>query len=208
MKCNSLVINGIVTLLAVLTVLSFSSCDNASKEKADKGSETATEGEANNVNLPIAYVNIDSLLINYDYAKDVNEKLNKKAEDIRLKINQMQKKLESDMTEFQRKIQNNAFLSEERAQQEYARLQKQEMDLQTSAQKLQNEWGMEQQKENMQIADSVRNAVKILNAKDKKYQMIFNMRELDNIIMADPKYDITQDILLLLNTRYKAATKK
>ena len=66
---------------------------------------------------------------------------------------------------------------------------------------------MEQQKENMQIADSVRNAVKILN-ETAKYEMIFNMRELDNIIMANPKYDVTQDILLLLNTRYKTAPKK
>ncbi len=207
MKCNSLVINGIVTLFAVLTVLSFSSCDNAGSAKTDKQDGATGEGELSGVTLPIAYVNIDSLLINYDYAKDVNERLNKKAEDIRLKVNQMQKKLESDMTEFQRKIQNNAFLSEERAQQEYARLQKQEVDLQTTAQKLQNEWGMEQQKENMQIADSVRNAVKILN-ETAKYEMIFNMRELDNIIMANPKYDVTQDILLLLNTRYKTAPKK
>jgi len=207
MNCNSLVIKGIVAFFTVLSILSFSSCGNAGgnniNNKEGANGEEGYTGEA----LPMAYINIDSLLIKYDYAKDVSENLTKRQEDSRATVNQKQKKLENDMAEFNRKLQNNAFISEDRAQQEYSRLQKQEVDLQETAQRLQNEFLMEQQKENAQIADSVRNAVKILNATGK-YEIIFNMRELDNIILVNPKYDITEEVLLMLNTRYKATAKK
>ena len=207
MKCNSLVSKGIVAIFVALSILAFSSCNNAEGGKTNNKDGADGESGYSGETLPMAYINIDSLLIKYDYAKDVSENLTKRQEDSRATVNQKQKKLENDMAEFNRKIQNNAFISEDRAKQEYARLQKQEMDLQETAQRLQNEFLMEQQKENMQIADSVRNAVKILNTTGK-YEIIFNMRELDNIILANPKYDITEEVLLLLNTRYKASPKK
>lgn len=207
MKCNSLVVSGMVTLFLGLSVLSFTSCKDAGNGNVNNPGADGSNGAYSGASLPIAYVNIDSLLINYDYAKDVNERLTKMQEDGRVTLNQKQKKLENDMVEFNRKAQNNAFISQERAQQEYNRLQKQEADLQETAQRIQNEWLMEQQKENMQIADSVRSAVKLVNV-EGKYEMIFNMRELDNIIMANPQYDITQEVLLLLNSRYKSTAKK
>lgn len=207
MKCNSLVISGMMMLFLGLSILSFSSCKDAGNSNVNNPEGDEANGAYSGASLPIAYVNIDSLLINYDYAKDVNERLTKMQEDGRVTLNQKQKKLENDMVEFNRKVQNNAFISPERAQQEYNRLQKQEADLQETAQRIQNEWLMEQQKENMQIADSVRTAVKLTNV-NGKYEMVFNMRELDNIIMANPQYDITQEVLSLLNSRYKSTAKK
>ena len=43
--------------------------------------------------LPIAYLNTDSLLVNYIFAIEANEKLIKKQEDARLKLNNLGKKL-------------------------------------------------------------------------------------------------------------------
>lgn len=208
MKNVSYVINGaIATAAIVLSVLFFSSCKDNGAGNANANAATSDNGEFSGAKLPIAYVNIDSLLVNYDYAKDVNERLTKKMEDIRVTINQKTSKLEKDGAEFQRKMQNNAFLSQERAEQEYARLQKQQAELEQTAQRLQNEWAMEQHKENLQIADSVRAVVKKYN-EEAKYQMVLNMRELDNIILANPENDITQQILTLLNSRYSKAEAK
>lgn len=157
--------------------------------------------------LPIAYVDVDSLLLRYYYAQDVNERLTKKMEDNRLTINQKSKKLETETEDFKRKYENDAFLTPDNAQQAYNRLQKQEQDLSLLIERMQNEWLMDQSKENMQIADSLRLAINLINA-DGRYQMIFNMRDMDNILFANPEYDITSEVLNLLNSRYIPTKKK
>ena len=158
------------------------------------------------VTLPIAYVNIDSLLLNYNYAKDLNEALLRKQENSRVSINQKGKALEREVTDFQKKIQNNAFLTEQRAQQEAARLQKQEAELNELSQRLNNELMIEQQKMNVQLNDSIQNFLKIYNA-EKKYEFIFSNTMGDNILIAQPKYDITNDVLVELNKRYQPEAK-
>ena len=67
--------------------------------------------------LPIAYINVDSLLSKYNYAKDLNEKMINKQENARASINEKARQLKKEQDDFQRKYQNNAFLSPERAQQ-------------------------------------------------------------------------------------------
>ena len=66
--------------------------------------------------LPIAYINVDSLLSKYNYAKDLNEKMINKQENARASINEKARQLKKEQDDFQRKYQNNAFLSPERAQ--------------------------------------------------------------------------------------------
>lgn len=210
MKNVSYLINGTIAATAIIfSVLFFSSCKEAGTNATSTDNvATSEDGEFSGATLPIAYINIDTLLVNYEFAKDINETLTKKMEDIRVTINQKTKKLEKDGAEFQHKMQNNAFLSQERAEQEYNRIQKQQVELEQTAERLRDEWAMEQHKVNMQMADSVRAVVKKYN-ETAKYQIVFNMRELENIILANPKYDITEPVLALLNSRYnKVETKK
>ncbi len=208
MKNVSCIINGTIALAVIaFSVLFFSSCKETGTSTPTQN--VATEGEGlSGAKLPIAYVNIDSLLINYEFAKEMNEGLTKKMEDIRVTINQKTKKLEKDGADFQHKMQNNAFLSQERAEQEYNRIQKQQMELEQTAQRLQNDWMTEQHQVNQKITDSVRVALKKYN-ETAKYEVIFNMREFENILLANPAYDITEPVLTLLNSRYsKAAADK
>ncbi len=159
------------------------------------------------IQLPIAYINVDSLLVNYNYAKDLNEALLRKQENSRVSINQKGKSLEREVTDFQNKIKNNAFLTEARAQQEANRLQKQELELQELSQRLNNELMIEQQKMNEQLNDSIQSFLVEYNA-TKKYEMIFSNTMGDNILIAQPKYDITNEVLEALNKRYQPAAAK
>ena len=59
--------------------------------------------------LPIAYINVDSLLSKYNYAKDLNEKMINKQENARASINEKARQLKKEQDDFQRKYQNNAF---------------------------------------------------------------------------------------------------
>lgn len=194
-----------VVFTSIIVSLSFFSCKHDKNSQPQNYTNSEVTQLTNGI-LPIAYVNVDSLLIDYVYAQDVNEKLTKKIEEGRLSINQKTKKLESESADFKKKYENNAFLSAESAQQAYNRLQKQEEDLAKAMEKMQNDLLIEQNKENMQIVDSIRNAIGIINASGK-YQIIFNMREMDNILYANPALDITKEVLDFLNNRYKTAKK-
>ena len=139
--------------------------------------------------LPIAYINVDSLLSKYNYAKDLNEKMINKQENARASINEKARQLKKEQDDFQRKYQNNAFLSPERAQQEYQRLENENM--------------LEQQKMLMQMNDSINLFIKEYN-KEKKYEAIFNNA---STLYINPQYDVTNEVVELLNKRYISAKK-
>jgi outer membrane protein len=153
------------------------------------------------VKLPIAYVNVDSLLLNYQFAKESNETLLKKQEDSRLDLNVQARQLQGEMAEFQRKLENNAFLSRERAEQEQNRLMRKEQDLQQLNAKLSQELMEVQQKISEQLRDTINAFLKEYN-KDKKYEMILSNTSSDNILLAGEGYDITGEVIAKLNERY------
>lgn len=202
MKNIPYVINGILAIaIIILFVLFFSN------KKNDAGENPSVKFERDStVTLPIAYVNIDSVLINYQYAKEAGDALMKKTESSRASINQKQKQIENEYRDFQRKLQNNTFLSQERAEQEQIRIQKLASDLEQTASRLDNELTLEQMKVNNQLADSVRLCVKEYN-KTANLHIIFSNSGLDNILYAQPKYDITNKIISLLNERHAEGSK-
>lgn len=153
------------------------------------------------VRLPIAYVNIDSLLLNYQFAKESNETLMKKQEDSRLDLNVRARQLQGEMAEFQRKLENNAFLSRERAEQEQNRLIRKEQDLQQLNAKLSQELMDVQQKVSEELRDSINTFLKAYN-KDKKYELILSNTSSDNILLSNEIYDITKEVTDALNRRY------
>lgn len=205
MKNISYVINGVFAVaIIVLFILFFTS--NKGKSEGEVSSLSFSKGDSTGV-LPVAYVNMDSLIMNYNYAKDANEVLMKKYNSMNATLTQKQRQFENEVTDFQRKVQNNAFLSQDRAQQESVRIQKMEADLHATAEKMREDYVIEQNKTNAQVTDSVRTCLKLYN-KTANYQIIFNNLGLDNILLAKDSYDITKDVLALLNARYKSDAAK
>ena len=115
--------------------------------------------------------------------------------------------LEKQKQEFQTKYQNNAYLSQERAQQEYNRIAKLEQDLQNLSNKLQSELMSENEKNSLQLRDSINAFLKEYN-KTKGYSMIISNTGFDNLLYADSVYNITREILDGLNARYSSPVKK
>ena len=113
MKNINYVINGVLAVaVIILFVMQFSS-----KKESTVAPAFTTEGDSTNL-LPVAYVNVDSLLSNYNYSKDLNERILKMQEDYRLDMTQRSNALRTELNDFQRKYEANAFLTTERAQQE------------------------------------------------------------------------------------------
>lgn len=199
MKNLSLIINAVLAIaVIVLFVKVFGGDAKTVKKQTVVNSENAELGQ-----LPIAYINVDSLLLNYNFAKESNESLINKQEQSRLNINTKARQLQTEMSDFQRKLENNAFLSRERAEQEQTRLMKKQQDLQELDGQLSQQLMQVQQKMSEQLRDTINSFLKAYN-KDNKYQMILSNTSSDNILHADKAYDITPEVTKMLNERYAA----
>ena len=201
MKNINYIINGVLALaVVILFVLQFTG------KKESGVTKTFTAEESASGLLPIAYVNVDSLLLNYNYSKDLNEIIIKKQENSRASVNQKLRSLQTEMQDFQRKVENNAFLTRERAEQEQARLMKKQQELQDFDNRLAQELVSEQQRLNEQLRDTLVSQLRVYN-KDKGYQVILSNTMGDNILLAGDAYDITKEVIEYLNKNYAPASK-
>lgn len=201
MKNINYVINGVLAVaIVILFVMQFSG------KKESNVTRTFTSSGDSTALLPIAYVNVDSLLSNYNYSKDLNEIILKKQENSRANITQKARSLQSEMQDFQRKVENNAFLTRERAEQEQQRLMNKQQELQNLDNQLSQELMQEQQKLNEQLRDTVVSQLKAFN-QGKGFQVVFSNTMGDNILFAGEAYDITSGLLEYLNKNYSSPAK-
>lgn len=199
MKNLSLILNAILAIAVIVLFVKVYSGDSASGSTKKVASNDSTSVS----DMPIAYINVDSLLLNYQFAKDANESLIKRQEDSRLNINTKARQLQNEMAEFQRKLENNAFLSRDRAEQEQNRLMKRQQELQELDGQLSQQLMQTQQKMSEELRDTINSFLKEFN-KDGKYQMILSNTSSDNVLYATPGYDITNEVTKLLNERFAA----
>ena len=175
------------------------SCNNQSPKMDEQPAAASADG------LKIAYVEVDSLMTQYNFAKDYSVTLQKKSNNARNTLNQKGNALQAAMANFQQKLNNNGFQSREQAASQQAAIQRQQNDLQELQARLENELASETAKFNEALRDSLQNFLKAYN-KDKKFDLILSKAG-DNILMADKKFDITQDVINGLNKRYKPTAK-
>ena len=197
-------LNNVMSGLAALAIaVLFSQCTGNSNTQT----ASAPAQAANLTGMKIAYVEIDTLLSQYNFCIDLNEAMVKKSENVRLTLNQKAKELDEQKQEFQTKYQNNVYLSQERAQQEYNRIAKLEQDLQQLSNQLQSELMQENEKNSLQLRDSINAFLKEYN-KTKGYSLIISNTGFDNLLYADSIYNITREIVDGLNARYSSPAKK
>ena len=189
----------IFSALAIATMMV--SCNNASPKMDEQPAAAGNSASG----VKIAYVEVDSLMTQYDFAKDYSVTLQKKSNNARNTLTQKGNALQAAVNNFQQKIQNNGFQSREQAAGVQAALERQQRDLQELQARLENELANETAKFNEALRDSLQNFLKDYNA-DKKFDLILSKAG-DNILFADKKYDITQDVINGLNKRYKPAKK-
>ncbi len=197
MKRMNFIVNG---LSALAIVAAFAQCDG------NKGADTATSNAAparGVSDLKIAYVEIDSLLNNYNLCKDLNETMIKKQENVEVTLKEKMKDLDNEVRDFERKYQNNVF-TPERAQQEQNRLIKKRQDLEALHQRLMGELQQENDKNSIRLRDSINAYLKEYN-KDRKYSLIINNAGFNNLLHVDPALNITQEVIDGLNKRYVPA---
>lgn len=189
-------------LLFCVAAIMMASCSQPAKQADTTEATTCNVKVEEGCRLPIAVINVDTLLQSYDLNLEESDRLMRKGEDMRLDLNQRANSLQNEMIDFQKKLENQAFLSRERAEAEQRRLVKKEQDLNTLAQEKEQELMLEQQQLSIRLLDSINSAIRTLNA-DGKYHLVITTSALNNnVLFAAPEYDITAEAIELLNERY------
>ena len=189
--------------LAAVAIVALASCNNATS-KMDE--QPANADSLSSGSLKIAYVEVDSLMTQYEFCKEKSLDLQKKSNNARNTLNQKGQQLQSAAANFQQKLNNNAFTSREQAESQQAAIQRQQQSLQELQARLENELANETAKFNEDLRDSLMNFLNAYN-KDKKFDLILT-KQGDNILYAAKRFDITNDVINGLNKRYKKAPAK
>lgn len=173
-------------------------CNN--KENDDQTASQAME-EVAGTGLKLAYVEIDTLMSQYNFCKDYTLLMSKKGDNIRATLAAKERALQAQAADLQKKYESNAFTTRDQVERAQMSLAKQQQDLQELNDRLTNEFAMEQAKYNEEMRDSIQAFLKEYN-KSKKFDYIISKAG-DNILLANKKYDITADVVRGLNKRYK-----
>ena len=190
--------------IVTLTAFAFIACNNQPKQNDTVASKNETTTTPASDNQKVAYVEIDSIMSQYTYWKDVTKIIKAKEANIQRTLAGKQKAIQAAAANFQQNVQANKY-TQAQAQQIQASIQKQAQDAEVLQQRLGAEYQNEVAKYNKALSDSVHNYLKEYN-KDKKYSIIL-AKSGDNILYADPAYNITDDVVKGMNQAYKGMKK-
>jgi len=184
--------------VAMMAMFTMTSCNQNAQQtgNANEAEQTAP------TELKIAFVEVDSIMTQYNFCKDYTLILQKKGQNIQNTLTKKQNDLESAAANFQQKLQQNAY-TREQAESIGESLQKQQNDLQALNQRLSNEFQTETEKYNVALRDSIQHFLATYN-KDKHFTLILS-KVGDNLLYADQAFDITSEVVAGLNKQYKPA---
>jgi outer membrane protein len=198
MKNTSLVLSGILFIaVAGIYILHFTgNRSNGSAKAGTNGNSTS--------DLRIAYLKVDSLVVNYDFAQEMHDGFTRQQEAFTKEYGEKRSSFESQAATFQEKAQRGGFLTQDRMNQERERLMVEEQKITKLDQELSTKLSQIQADNNKQLLDSVMTFLKTFN-KGKKYNYILNAGE---VLIGDEAHNITKEVLVGMNARFLKARAK
>ncbi len=151
-----------------------------------------------------AYVDTSLLMKEYTEAKDLEAKYKAKSEEKGRQLEAEINRFKQDAANFQSQAQANG---QAWAQQKGAELQRREQQLGQAQQALSQQLQQESSVEMDSLVSGVKKFIKSYG-KEKGYTYIYGTGDAASILYAEDKYNITKDIVKLLNDKYKAPAKK
>ena len=187
------------SLLALALCLVAISCGkNENKNEATDAKISSMIARSDSLLPNYRYVDLDSVLSNYNLAKDYNEEMLRMQSNMQNEVKRHENSLQSLATTMQNKMQNNGYLSEASLQAD----QQQYADMQNKAQRavaaLQNNFENTALLAQKTVNDSIVAFIQEYNLK-KGYDAIFFKAA---TLYANPDFDITNELIEGLNARY------
>lgn len=177
-------------MLSCLTMIGMMSCNNQ-PEKQDQKQTSAANVEFPKDGMRIVYIDVDSLTKEYNFAKDnavLLEKARQELEDAGLEAQKVKDNIEY-------KYSKNMYTSQAQFEQDQTRLQR----LASAYEAKLKDAQLLEANYYKTLQDSLSSYLKVYQA-EKGYDLIIN----SSVLMeANPKYDVTHDVAVGLNNRYK-----
>jgi outer membrane protein len=148
-----------------------------------------------------AYVDTSKLMIEYTEAKDIEAKYKAKSEEMGRELEAEIAKFKAEAGSFQKEAQMKG---QAWAEQKGAELQKREQQLQYAQQSIGQQLQQESGVEIDSVVSSVKKFIKSYG-KEKGYAYIYGTGDAASVLYAEEKYDITKEIIKLLNDKYKSS---
>jgi len=193
-----------LALVAMALVITMGACNQQEKKDVKKATEKAANPIDPNGKLVIRYIDEDSVLKNYNLAKDFQEMSTRLQND----MDQAGKKYSDQLENFQKnanqKLQNNQYTSEAAYKADAQKYQQMEANAQNEMAKLQQNAANQIQQSNKQLNDSIDNFLKDYAAKNH-YDIILKKAA---AFYLNPNLDVTDEVIEGLNKRYTKVAKK
>ena len=188
-----------ILVIAACAVM-FCSCND--KPQATKPAANVSQSPMEK--MTIRYVDEDSIMNNYNLAKDINESMLRRQNQFDAAQTQKGNEINKFGNAMQEKYKNNGYLTEESFNADQAKLQKMQNDAQNYLGNLQQSIQNELSQSQVQLMDSINNYMQEY-AKQKGYDMVLRKSA---TLYIDPKYDVTKEVIEGLNKRYTKVAKK
>lgn len=170
----------------------------------NNASATAQHKAARSTN--IAFVNSDSLMVQYDLVKTMRTDLEAKSRMLEQELSRKQSAFEKDANYFQEQVKKNS-ISEASAQEIYSSLMAEQQKLYDLRDQYAGEISRNEYELNLVLVDSLNNFLERYNRK-YNYDYILSYAHGGIILAANDSLDITRDVLNKLNKEYSKEAKK
>lgn len=202
MKKSALVLNIILALAVVALYILYFTGTGAPKKSAAKADFSGSVKAGSD----IYYVQIDSVIANYDMAKDLADKLETKFNSSDAALKTRQDAYQKDVNDYQYKIQRG-LVTRADAQGIEQQLMAKQQDLMKLQQDLTNEINEQQVVMNRQVINAIMEYMKE-NSAEYNYKYVLGTSFGGNILYANDSLDITRTITEGLNLQYKSEKEK
>ena len=189
-----------VATCAVAMVCSLGSCKDNSKQAEVPKVQTADGKE---VAMPIAYVRMDSVLKQYTYSKEIQAKLEADAAASRSRLQGKAAAFQKAAEDFDRRARINAFVSEDAAKKEQARIMRMQQEAAGLEQQLSGELAQKSALMQEDLMKKIEEELKAFNG--GRFKLILSNAA---VLYGDDALDITTDFVKYLNENYKPADDK
>ena len=182
-------------------VMSIVKPDFSKKKTANEAVDITDTGKITAVAGDIVYVQLDSLIANYDMFNDKMAAFQTKVQGIQDDLAKRGRKLESDAKAFESQVQKG-LLTRSAAEEQQNKLLQRQQNLQNEAAKKDAEIQEEQAVLNNQVYYAVKEFIEKYNA-EHQYSLILTTSGVTNTVLnVNPGLDITADVLAGLNEEY------
>jgi outer membrane protein len=151
-----------------------------------------------------AYIDTAKLMEESTEAKDIKAKYKDKSKVMGNQLEVEVARWKSDAANFQKNAQANGMAW---AQQKGAELQKREQELSYAQEAMLRQLQQESGVELDSVIKAYKNTIKEYG-KEKGYDYIYGTGETATVLYAKDSYDVTKDIIKIVNDKYKASAKK